>query len=246
MLDAVYDLLTGSSCVGCARPGRLLCRDCHARLPTRGQARWPSPVPPGLALPVSAAVYDGVVRDLVVGHKERRLFALRRPLGELMATAVRELVRRDLPVVLVPAPSRATMVRRRGHDATYSLVAEAARRLRRDEYDALPHRLLTLRGGVVDQGGLDAAARAANLAGSMSCPSRRLARLAARRPAAQVVVCDDVLTTGATVREAQRALAAVGVQIVGIASVAATRRRLGSAAHGESSGAALSLQTPTV
>ncbi|WP_109510320.1 ComF family protein [Nocardioides speluncae] len=236
MLDAVVDLLTGSTCVACGRPGRLLCVDCHARLPTRAQARWPSPAPPGLALPVSAAEYDGVVRDLIVGHKERRLFALRRPLGELLASAVRELVSPELPVVLVPAPSRPTMVRRRGHDATYSLVAEAARLLRREEYDALPHRLLALRGGVVDQGGLDAAGRAANLAGSMSCPSRRLARLAAHRPAAQVVVCDDVLTTGATVHEAQRALASVGVRIVGIASVAATRRRLGSTALGESSG----------
>lgn len=236
VLDAVFDLLTGSTCVGCARPGRLLCADCRAGLPTRAHPRWPNPVPPGLALPVSAAEYDGVVRDLVIGHKERRLFALRRPLGELLATAVRELVRPDLPVVLVPAPSRAAMVRRRGHDATYSLVAEAARLLRRDQYDALPHRLLALRSGVVDQGGLDAAGRAANLAGSMSCPSRRLARLAARRPTAQVVVCDDVLTTGATVHEAQRALAAVGVQIVGIASVAATRRRLVGAGHGESSG----------
>ena len=39
------------------------------------------------------------------------------------------------------------------------------------------------------------------------------AGLARRLPEAHVVVCDDVLTTGATVREAQRALEAVGLGV---------------------------------
>ena len=81
--------------------------------------------------------------------------------------------------------------------------------------------LLRLRPGVRDQAGLDAEERWANLAGSMRCPSRSLARLAARWPRAHVVVCDDVLTTGATAREAQRALEAVGLGVVAIAVAAA-------------------------
>jgi predicted amidophosphoribosyltransferase len=83
--------------------------------------------------------------------------------------------------------------------------------------------LLRSRGGVADQAGLGADERAANLAGSLWCPSRRLARWAGR--AGLVVVCDDVITTGTTLREAQRALAASGVEVAAVTAVAATIRR---------------------
>ncbi|HEY0949869.1 MAG TPA: ComF family protein, partial [Nocardioides sp.] len=47
----------------------------------------------------------------------------------------------------------------------------------------------------------------------------------ARRPRARLLVCDDVLTTGSTAREAQRALESVGLAVAGHAAIAATRRR---------------------
>ena len=135
-------------------------------------------------------------------------------------------------MVLVPVPSRPSAVRGRGHDPTLAMTRLAARRLRAGGHAAVPCRLLRLRPGVADQAGLTSEQRRANLEGSMACPSAALARLprqlsgAAR---AHVVVCDDVLTTGATAREAQRALEAAGLRVAGVATVAATRRRLAGA-----------------
>lgn len=222
MRDAFTDLLLGGRCVGCGRGGRALCPGCAAGLPEVAVPAWPTPTPAGLAPPYAAAPYDGTVREMVVAHKERRVLALRRPLGRLLGLSVAALAGSG-PVVVVPVPSRPGTSRRRGHDPTWDITRTAAGVLRRAGLPVTAARLLVSRGGVVDQAGLGAVARSANLTGSMCCPTASVRRLAGRR--VRVVVCDDVLTTGATAREAQRALEAVGLPPLAVAAVAATRRR---------------------
>lgn len=216
--DGLADLFLGGRCVGCARPGRPLCRSCSEDLPQRGRHRMPTPAPVGLAPAWSAAEYADVPRALILAHKERSVLPLARPLGQLLATAVRAAVPGPRQVLLVPVAGRPSAVRERGHDPMLGVTVRAAR--------LLPHartaRLLRTRDQAADQAGLTAVDRAANLVGTMWCPSDRLGRLAGLR--AHVVICDDVLTTGSTAREAQRALEAAGVRVAAIATVAATRR----------------------
>jgi hypothetical protein len=57
--DAWADLVLGSSCVGCGRPGRLLCPGCEGALPRRARLAWPSPTPAGLVPPFAAGPYEG-------------------------------------------------------------------------------------------------------------------------------------------------------------------------------------------
>lgn len=243
--DALGDLLFGSRCVGCDRPGRVLCRECAATLPADAVPAWPAPAPPGLAPPYAATSYDGLVRAMVLAHKERGVLALAAPLGWLLAGAAAVAARGGAsgPLVLVPVPSRRSSVRSRGDDPTWTMTGHATALLRADGVPVTAAPLLRLRTGVRDQAGLDAGERRANLSGSMRCRGPRLARLAARWPRANIVVCDDVITTGATAREAQRALEAVGLGVVGIAAAAATRRRPPGT---ESSGGFLSPQPGTV
>lgn len=230
LTDAFVDLVLGSCCVGCRAPGRPLCPPCHRDLPLEATARWPTPTPPGLVPPYSAAAYEGTLRAMVLAHKERRVLALARPLGDVLAVVVRAALA-DAGVdpgetaLLVPVPSRPAVVRQRGHDPTRTMVERAARALERSGQRVDTARLLRTRPGVLDQSGMDARGRAANLAGSMATSTPTLRRLA-RRPAVHVVLCDDVLTTGATLREAQRALESVGVRVLAAATVAATRRRV--------------------
>ena len=226
MLDAWLDLLLGSSCSACGAPGRALCRRCEAALPCRAGAAWPTPTPPGLVRPSAVGEYADPLRRLIVDHKEHGRLGLAGPLGRLLAVAVVDAWRAaGSPGVadggrldLVPVPSHPAVVRERDHDPLLRVARVAAGVVRRKGLPARVHPALRVTARPVDQAGLDTASRAANVRGRFAV--RRGARVTA-----PVVLVDDVVTTGATLREAQRALEAAGVTVLGAATVAATRRR---------------------
>ena len=198
LLDAGADLLLGSACVGCGEPGRVLCRDCRSGLPTSAVESWPTPTPVGLARPFATGAYDGALRAMVVGHKERRLLGLTRPLGELLATSVLAAARPlRLRLLLVPVPSRPSAVRDRGHDPT----SRADPASRPDPPDCGPRAPRCPPAPHPRRPGRPGRARCRPALAPTS-PARwpALLRAVRRHPArsAHVLVCDDVITTGAT------------------------------------------------
>ncbi len=231
--EASIDLFLGGRCVGCGSGGTAACPACLATVGTETFVAWPSPTPPGLAPPYAVTEYAGLVRAMVLAHKERALLALARPLGQLLALSVAAAVQgqaRGYPIdlVLVPVPSRRASVRARGHDPMLRIARQATRALRNAGWAARCAPVLRPGSGLADQSGLDAEERAQNMSGSMRLnagATHRLLGTASGGSHLVTVVCDDVLTTGATAREAQRALAAGGIEISGIATIAATRRR---------------------
>jgi predicted amidophosphoribosyltransferase len=181
----------------------------------------PIPCPAGFPVTVTSATYDPILRMVISAHKERQALVLTRFLAERLAMSVHGLLAargyatRTRTVVLVPIPSAAATVRRRGFDATAAMARLAARRLR-SRYPVMVRSALTQARRVADQAGLGAAARQENLAGAF--------RL--RRPisAAPAVIVDDLVTTGSSLTEATRALRAAGIFVIGAATVAATVR----------------------
>ena len=226
-LDPWLDLVAGGSCVGCRAPGRPLCPACANQLPRRGHQVRPTPCPDGLAPCFAAGEYDDVLRAMILAHKEHAVLTLARPLGGVLAgVAGRFLPGEGTLSVLIPVPSRPEVVRRRGQDPMARIAAAGARCLRRSGADVVVLPLLQVGAPVADQAGLSAAARAANLAGSMKVRPGRRTRLARAGVPVSLFVCDDVLTTGATAREAQRALEESGLPVRAVLTVAATRRRV--------------------
>jgi predicted amidophosphoribosyltransferase len=217
VLAAALDLVLPQRCVGCGGATGLLCAACGVCLGGPARIRFPTPAPPGLPVPWAVAPYAGTVRQLIVAHKERGLTALARPLGVALARAVAAAGPRGSPLVLVPVPSSRASVRRRGRDPTLRIAGEAVRVLRARGTAVSCVRALGHRRRVADQAGLTAVDRSANLAGAMR------ARYDLR--GVRVMVVDDVVTSGATLVEAARALRVAGAYVPAAAVIAATERR---------------------
>lgn len=199
-LDAAADLLLGASCPGCGAPGWGVCPGCRSELdrPVRTLTR-------GLPFPVVAACpYRPVLAQVLPRYKDDGALHLEGVLGLLLGRGVAALSP-PADAVVVPVPSRPAAVRRRGYDHANRLAVVAARRV-----GITTARLLTRAGTGTDQAGLGRLDRSANLAGSMRA-------MPCGRP---VVIVDDITTTGASLREAARALAAAGVRLIGAAVVA--------------------------
>jgi predicted amidophosphoribosyltransferase len=224
---AAADLLAGSRCVGCGCPGRALCETCERALSRPSFRADPHPRPHRLPDVWAAAAYGGVARAALLAHKEEAALGLTRVLGRALArSAVACLAAAEnhgadvLSPLIVPVPSRAAVVRERGHDPVLRMARIATSRLRVVGLDATLAPMLRIRRRVRDQASLDRAERRANLSGAMR------ARPPRRRDSGRVaVVVDDIVTTGATAAEAARALRVVGVHVAGVAVAAATPLR---------------------
>jgi predicted amidophosphoribosyltransferase len=205
MLGELADLILPRRCLSCERTGVAWCPSCRALDPRVRRI-------PGLPPVHAATEYSGSVRSALVAYKERGRRDLTRPLAQLLASAIEAATGPDRPVLVVPMPSSPRAVRARGGDHMLRLARSAARLV------GVPVSCpLQVVRRVHDAAGLTSAQRRENVRGAFEArPPRPGEQLLA------VVLVDDIVTTGASFREASRALYAAGWKVHGLASVAST------------------------
>lgn len=211
MLDSVLALIAPHVCLQCKAEGSLWCLTCRATAPLPAQrcyrchamsiagrtckrCRRASPL-----YSVEAATrYEDYAKQLVWKLKFGRAKAAAGTLAEIMAARIVS----DRDIVIVPVPTSTNRVRRRGYDQAVLISHHFSLCTGRPCISAL------LRLGQQQQHTATRALRLTQLAQAYTVP--RPGVVAGRH----VVLIDDVITTGATLDAAARALKAAGAKRV--------------------------------
>lgn len=215
----MLDLFLPLECGGCGAASTRWCPRCAHELTVRDDE--PHLVTPRTepGIPVFAlGRYAGARRRAVVAAKEHGRSDLLPPLANALSAGLERLLTWGIvvaPLIIVPAPTRRSAARRRGGDPVTRIAMNATTGLP----DVITIPALRLRAWARDSVGLSGGDRQRNLAGRI-----RLTRTGARRlagvGACDVVLVDDVVTTGATATESVRTLRDAGVAVAAMLAVA--------------------------
>ncbi|MFM9151824.1 MAG: ComF family protein [Candidatus Planktophila sp.] len=202
-LTALSELLFPTRCLGCRRLGIRICSQCRAF--------WhPHIYRSKLYLserevPVySAVAYSLVAQKVLLGSKESALKDADQLIAQALLHSLSYMYSEIGIADLVPVPSRKSASRKRGRDFIFDQSKLLARDPRVEVRPILQHQRK-----VKDQSALNAHDREINLRGALSCANR------ADEENIPVIIVDDLLTSGATLREAARALFHAGYEVIG-------------------------------
>jgi len=212
-LDA-WAVLAPVECSGCGGGDRALCPDCRLALaPDLRQTERHG-------VPIWAALdYAGVPRRVLAAFKDAgrtdAARALSKPLAAAVTAALAHVPEARGPVQLVTIPSSPRAWRTRGYHPVDLLLARAGLR---------PTVRLRQVRDVADQVGLGLVERSRNKEASLRAPGPLDGR--------SFLIVDDIVTTGATLLEARRAVLEAGGAVPALAALAETRRRFPATSAG--------------
>ena len=202
-LHALSELIFPSRCLGCRRLGIGICSVCRASW--HPHIYRTSIVADGFSFPVySAVAYSPVAQKVLLGAKESALHDADRLILQALSHSLAYFYSEVGIADLVPIPSRKINTRKRGRDFMLEQTSTLSRSPRVQVRGILSHSRK-----VKDQTTLNSQSREKNLSRSMRCANLE------DSSNIPVILIDDLVTSGATLREAGRALHGAGYVVIG-------------------------------
>lgn len=209
----------GFDCVQCQICGELLISR-HAALQAEPVCGLCQKARPAFERAVSCGPYDGKLRELIHLLKYEQVRSAARPIGERLAQAVMELREETGDgVVVIPVPLHRRRQGFRGFNQAHDIAAALVRSCRKRgwELQLLSDGMKRLR-ATTSQTGLTRHQRRENVRGAFAVERPQHVR------GRNVLLVDDVLTTGTTAQECAKVLRRAGAEAVWVATAARVSR----------------------
>ena len=204
-------LLFPTRCFGCRELGYSICSQCRRQWnPHLFQSRVSD------VAVYSAISYSPVAKNILLAAKEQSIKSADQLVHIALRASLQELFQKHSSCALVPIPSGRSSNRRRGRDFINEMAISVAKDFGVAVLPLLEHRRV-----IRDQSNLNIAGRRENLAMALSIKPEFHGIYSGE----SVVILDDLVTTGATINEANRALTRGGFKVQAAATACVALRR---------------------
>jgi len=209
LVELVVDSFFPRRCVGCGRLGGFLCPECLGKLPRLSPPLCPNcgrPQASGIVCPDcwqrqteidgirSLFRFDEIIRKAIHQLKYRNLKAISPGLAELLADYLRS---NPLPgEVLICVPLHSRRLRERGYNQSNLLARELGERI---DLPVIDNCLIRVKQAQPQVRAVDVEERRRNVADAFVCRDERVS-------GRQIILVDDVCTSGATLESCAVAL----------------------------------------
>jgi predicted amidophosphoribosyltransferase len=157
---------------------------------------------------ISSVPYSSISSKILLAAKESHIKSADQFVSQAITHSIHNALAHMRFDYLVPIPSRKSAARKRGRQFIEEMTVEASKLFSLPILNPLKHVRQ-----VRDQSGLDSKARWNNLEGSLVADTKLVHSVKA-------LLVDDLVTTGATLNEAARALRYAGIEVSGAVTAA--------------------------
>ena len=207
-MKSLAELIFPSRCIGCSQLGISICSTCRKSWHSHIYHRTIKVLDTSYPV-ISAIEYSPIASRVLMRAKEANQEAADQLLVNALSHSLRYFLKNFGFGDLVPIPSRRSATRKRGRDFMQEITDSVAENESIKSLQILQHQR-----AVKDQSQLNSQQRSRNIAGAFST-SFNLAEVRDSGNIGPLIIVDDLVTTGATLAEAIRALRTAGFPVLG-------------------------------